>query len=291
MEIGLLGTGLLGAAIGERLLASGHRLTVWNRRPARCSTLLALGAASAPTAAMAAAAGELVITVLSDGAATRAVLMEQAASALQGRLVLQVATIAPSESEGLANDLEALGAAYLETPVLGSRPEALKGTLQVMVGGGVQELERARPVLEALGGTPHHLGAVGTALHAKLALNQLIASLTHSFSLALHLVQGSGVDVEAWMAILRASALYAPTFDKKLAKELAGDYANPNFPTAHLRKDLTLFIDAARAQGLDVQGLGGLETLLQRATGTALDTLDYSALHALTGNPQLDAEV
>ena len=154
MEIGLLGTGLLGAAIGERLLACGHRLTVWNRRPARCSTLLALGAASAPTAAMAAAAGELVITVLSDGAATRAVLMEQAASALQGRLVLQVATIAPSESEGLANDLEALGAAYLETPVLGSRPEALKGTLQVMVGGGVQELERARPVLEALGGTP-----------------------------------------------------------------------------------------------------------------------------------------
>ena len=132
---------------------------------------------------------------------------------------------------------------------------------------------------------------MGTALHAKLALNQLIASLTHSFSLALHLVQGSGVDVEAWMAILRASALYAPTFDKKLAKELAGDYANPNFPTAHLRKDLTLFIDAARAQGLDVQGLGGLETLLQRATGTALDTLDYSALHALTGNPQLDAEV
>ena len=117
MEIGLLGTGLLGAAIGERLLACGHRLTVWNRRPARCSTLLALGATSAPTAAMAAAAGELVITVLSDGAATRAVLMEQAASALQGRLVLQVATIAPSESEGLANDLEAQVAGPAHWPV------------------------------------------------------------------------------------------------------------------------------------------------------------------------------
>lgn len=71
-----------------------------------------------------------------------------------------------------------------------------------------------------------------------------------------------GVDVEAFMAILRASALYAPTFDKTLAKELAHDYANPNFPTAHLRKDLQLFLGAAKAAGLD--------------------DLDYSALHQLT---------
>ena len=132
---------------------------------------------------------------------------------------------------------------------------------------------------------------MGAAAHTKLALNQLIASLTHSFSLALHGVQAAGVEVEAFMAILRASALHAPTFDKKLAKELAGDYANPNFPTAHLRKDLNLFVDAARAQGLDVQGLSGLQTLLERATAAGLDALDYSALHALTGDPQLEAEV
>jgi 3-hydroxyisobutyrate dehydrogenase len=64
-----------------------------------------------------------------------------------------------------------------------------------------------------------------------------------------------GVDVEAFMAILRASALYAPTFDKTLAKELAHDYANPNFPTAHLRKDLQLFLGAAKAAGLDDSAL------------------------------------
>ncbi|WP_231596564.1 hypothetical protein [Synechococcus sp. CBW1108] len=75
----------------------------------------------------------------------------------------------------------------------------------------------------ALGGEPRHLGHVGAALHTKLALNQLIASLTHSFSLALHAVQQAGVEVETFMAILRESALYAPTLDKKLAKELADD--------------------------------------------------------------------
>ncbi|MBM5828509.1 MAG: NAD(P)-dependent oxidoreductase, partial [Cyanobacteria bacterium M_surface_7_m2_040] len=129
------------------------------------------------------------------------------------------------------------------------------------------------------------------ASHSKLALNQLIASLTHSFSLSLHLVQQAGVEVEAFMAILRGSALYAPTFDKKLAKELAGDYGNPNFPTAHLRKDLRLFVEAAAAQGLDTQGLEGLQRLLERATAAGLDALDYSALHALTGTTQLEAEV
>jgi 3-hydroxyisobutyrate dehydrogenase len=95
-------------------------------------------------------------------------------------------------------------------------------------------------------------------------------------------VQRAGVDVEAFMAILRASALHAPTFDKKLAKELADDYANPNFPTAHLRKDLLLFLQTARGLGLETEGLDGLAALLERATAAGLDELDYSALHRLT---------
>jgi 3-hydroxyisobutyrate dehydrogenase len=282
MEISLLGTGLLGTAIGERLLGCGHALTVWNRSPGRCAPLLALGARAAATPAEAVAASGVLITVLSDGPTTRAVLLDQAGAALAGRLVLQVATIAPQESRDLAAALAARGAELLEVPVLGSRPEALAGTLQLMVGGSPAALERARPLLAALGGEPHHLGPVGAALSAKLALNQLIASLTHSFSLSLHLVQRAGVPVEAFMAILRDSALYAPTFDKKLAKELADDYANPNFPTAHLRKDLQLFLQAAAGAGLNTEGLSGLERLLERATAAGLDSLDYSALHRLT---------
>ena len=282
MDISLLGCGLLGTAIGERLLARGYRLHVWNRRPERTQTLVAAGAQLASSPAEAVAAGDLVITVLSVGPITAEVLLNQAGTALPGRLVLQVATIGPAESRDLAIALQQRGAHYLETPVLGSRPEALAGCLQVMVGGERADLERARPVLTALGGEPRHLGPVGSALHTKLALNQLIASLTHSFSLALHVVQQAGVEVEAFMAILRDSALYAPTFDKKLAKELADDYSNPNFPTAHLRKDLQLFVDAAAALELETLGLEGLTKLLQRATPAGLDTLDYSSLHRLT---------
>jgi 3-hydroxyisobutyrate dehydrogenase len=282
MEISLLGTGLLGGAIGERLLRCGHALTVWNRTPERCMPLLALGARAVTTPVEAVAAGELVITVLSDGATTSAVLLEQAGEALAGKLVLQVATIAPEESQFLAEALAERGAELLELPVLGSKPEALAGTLQLMAAGRSEALERARPLLRDLGGEPHHLGPVGAALTTKLALNQLIASLTHSFSLSLHLVQRGGVAVEAFMAILRASALYTPTFDKKLAKQLANDYANPNFPTAHLRKDLRLFLEAANGAALNTEGLGCLAQLLARATAAGLDDLDYSALHRLT---------
>ena len=282
MDISLLGCGLLGTAIGERLLARGFRLHVWNRRPEHTQTLVAAGAQLASSPAEAVAAGDLVITVLTNGPITAEVLLNQAGTALPGRLVLQVATIAPAESRDLAIALQQRGAHFLETPVLGSRPEAMAGCLQVMVGGERADLERAQPVLTALGGEPHHLGPVGSALHTKLALNQLIASLTHSFSLALHVVQQAGVEVEAFMAILRDSALYAPTFDKKLAKELADDYSNPNFPTAHLRKDLQLFVDAAAALQLETLGLEGLTKLLQRATPAGLDALDYSSLHRLT---------
>jgi 3-hydroxyisobutyrate dehydrogenase len=84
------------------------------------------------------------------------------------------------------------------------------------------------------------------------------------------------------MELLRGSALYAPSFDKKLAKLLSGDLAHPNFPTAHLRKDLLLFLASARRQDLNTAGLDGLAGLLLQAAGTPIDSLDYSALHRLT---------
>jgi 3-hydroxyisobutyrate dehydrogenase len=196
---------------------------------------------------------------------------------------MAMGTIGPQESRALAGELGSRGVNYLEAPVLGSRPEALAGTLQIMAAGEEALFQEALPLLQVLGPRPRLMGPVGAGLETKLALNQLIASLTHAFSLSLHLVQAAGVEVERFMELLRGSALYAPTFDKKLPKLLTDDYANPNFPTAHLRKDLNLFMAAAASHGLGTEGLSGLQQLLERATGTPLDRLDYSALHRLTG--------
>jgi 3-hydroxyisobutyrate dehydrogenase len=110
----------------------------------------------------------------------------------------------------------------------------------------------------------------------------LIASLTHGFSLALRLVQAQGVGVEEFMEVLRPSAVYAPTYDKKLERMLDQSYDNPNFSTALLRKDLGLFLQASQQAGLDASGLQGILELLQQAQGDAIDGLDYCALHELT---------
>ncbi len=282
MRIALLGTGLLGSAIGMRLVQCGHGLVVWNRTPERCEPLQAAGARSAASPATAAADADWLITVLSDGPSTAAVLLDQIGAGLAGQRLVQMGTIGVAESTALAAAVEQRGGRYLEAPVLGSRPEAHAGQLQLMAGGPEDLFAEALPLLRDLAATPLRLGPVGSGMATKLALNQLIASLTHAFSLSLHLVQRQGVEVEAFMQLLRGSALYAPTFDKKLQRELDADYDNPNFPTAHLRKDLALFLAAAEAAGLASEGLSGLLQLLQRSTAAGLDGLDYCALHALT---------
>ena len=279
--VALLGTGLLGSAIATRLLQQGESLWVWNRTPERCTPLLELGARGAGDPAAAVALAHWVITVLSDGPTTQALLL-QLGPTLTGKTVIQVGTIGPDESQELASAVQGWGGRYLEAPVLGSRPEALEGRLQLMAGGPAALVEEAMPLLRHLAQDPRYLGEVGSAMATKLALNQLIASLTHGFSLSLHLVQRSGVPVEAFMDLLRSSALYAPTFDKKLARELQRHYGDPNFPTAHLRKDLALFQGAAVQAGLNASGLESLLTLLEGATAAGLDPLDYCALHELT---------
>jgi hypothetical protein len=120
---------------------------------------------------------------------------------------------------------------------------------------------------------------VGAAAAVKLALNQLIASLTVGFSTSLGLLQKNDVDIEAFMAILRPSALYAPTFDKKLPRMLARDYANPNFPTKHLLKDVRLFEREASRSGLNTSALQGLAQVISSCVERGLDDTDYSAVH------------
>ncbi len=293
MHVALLGTGLLGTAVGLRLLERGHRLTLWNRHRERLQPLLEAApltglaqAASSPAEAVAAAGTEgWVITVLADGPVTAEVLLEQAGGALRGRRVLQMGTIGPGESRRLAAEVHRRGGDMLEIPVLGSRPEALAGRLQIMAGGPAGLFEEALPLLRELGPDPVRLGEVGSGLEAKLALNQLIASLTHAFSLSLHLVRAAGIEVEAFMALLRGSALHAPTFDKKLGRMLTDDYDDPNFPTAMLRKDLGLFLETARGHGIATDGLECLHRLLAESAPAGLDALDYSALHRLTAGP------
>ena len=282
-SVALLGTGLLGESIGRRLLQQGVSLFVWNRSQERSNALIDAGAQALSSPCEAPRCCNSVITVLRDGPITVAVLKD--IGPLDGSTLITMGTMGISESHSLARQTAQQGGRYLEAPVLGSKPQALNGSLLVMAGGEAQVFEEQQPLLSHLSQEPLLVGPVGSGAATKLALNQLIASLTHSFSLSLQLIQRAGVPVETFMNILRTSALYAPTFDKKLQRMLDHNYADPNFSTALLRKDLRLFLEEATTAGLQEHGLTGLLSLLEQAKGTDLDDQDYCALHELTVLP------
>ena len=281
-SVALIGTGLLGEAIGLRLLQQGITLHVWNRTPSRCRSLLDAGAQLVEDLASVPQTSDVIITVLRDGPTTASSVA--ALGDLAHHCLIPMGTMGIVEIRQLAEQTKQQGGQLLESPVLGSRPQAFAGTLLLMAGGEPSLFERHQPLLRHLSERPQLVGPVGSGAACKLGLNQLIASLTHAFSLSLRLIQQADVPVETFMDILRPSALYAPTFDKKLERMLDSHYDNPNFSTALLRKDLLLFLEEATAAELNPEGLSGLASLLRKAEGSALDGLDYSALHELTGS-------
>jgi 3-hydroxyisobutyrate dehydrogenase len=113
----------------------------------------------------------------------------------------------------------------------------------------------------------------------------LIAAEMSAFALSLGLIQRSGVSIDTFMAVLRGSALFAPTFEKKLPRLLKRDYHHPNFSTRHLLKDLMLFLHEAAASGLSTEGVNGLPLILERAIASGLGDLDYSALFDVVNPP------
>jgi len=280
--VAVLGMGLMGRAAAGRLAATGQEVLAWNRSPEALEPLQGIDRLNTTTdLAAAIAPADRVVLWLADGAAIRSVLLDRAIGALLAdKTVVQMGTIAPEESRAIGAELTALGCDYYEAPVLGSIPELSAGKLLLMVGATPQQFERDRAWLQTFGPEPLLVGPVGSAAALKLAMNQLIGSLTTAFAASLALVQREGIAVETFLQILRPSALYAPTFDKKLQRMLDRDFDRPNFPTKHLLKDLDLFSQAAGAQGIETAPVQAVRAVVERAIALGLGNTDYSALFA-----------
>jgi 3-hydroxyisobutyrate dehydrogenase len=289
MKIGLIGAGLMGTPMGKRILSAGFSLTAYNRTAAKLADLETAGAAIAPNPQAVFEQTDCTLLMLSDkNAIQQVVLADENLPSLAGHTIIQMGTIAPAESQAIHGAIAEAGGDYLEAPVLGSIPEAEAGTLIIMAGCRPEQFQQWQPVLSAMGRNPLHVGEVGTAAALKLAMNQLIGSLTAAFSLSLGLVQRYGVDLETFMTVVRQSALYAPTFDKKLSRMVERNFANPNFPTKHLLKDTKLAIASAESVHLNTAVLQGLRQILETAIQQNLADTDYSALYDII-NP-LDGE-
>ncbi len=289
MKVAFLGTGLMGLPMAQRLLAANIELIAYNRTPEKLEPLKAAGAKVAAHPEEAIRAADCVILMLTNAVAIYSLLLSDGSSSnLAGRSVIQMGTITPTESKEIRDAVMTARGEYLEATVLGSIPEAKAGKLIVMVGAHKEQYQRHLELLKNFGPEPILVGSVGAAAALKLTLNQLIASLTTAFALSLGFVQRQGIDVELFMQILRESALYAPTFDKKLQRMLEGNYANPNFPTKHLMKDTDLFIDEAKSVGLNVSSIEGVREILEIAMKMSFANEDYSSLFSAINSENIN---
>ncbi len=280
MHVSVLGTGLLGGAIALRLKAQGFAVSAWNRTAEKAEPLAEAGIDLPGTPAACIEVADVTLTLLADAEAIDATLFggEQTPD-LAGRTLVQMGTIAPAESRELGVRIASVGGAYLEAPVLGSLPEARVGQLLVMASGDEALFQHCLPVFAALSDQPLHIGGLGQAAALKLALNQLIVGLTATFSLSLGLVRQAGLDVEQFMGLVRQSALYAPTFDKKLPKYLSHDYASANFPLKHLLKDARLVERVLVEAGIDAGTVTVVADAAERGIADGHADDDYSSVY------------
>ncbi len=280
-QIGIIGTGLMGYPIAQRYLSSEIRVNAFNRTGKKAATLSNEGAYVTDSPAVVLQRSIVTLVMLSDAAAIRQVLLEDEENrqALKGNTIIQMGTIAPHESIQMGGEIIAAGGHYLEAPVLGSIPQVQQGELIIMVGSTEAQFQQWSTVLSHLGQHIHHIGPVGKAAVLKLALNQLIISLTIAFGSSLALVRQHDLEIETFMEIVRGSALYAPTFDKKLQRMLDSNYDNPNFPVKHLLKDARLFAAEAERLGVSRDSIQAACTVLEATIAAGRGEQDYSALY------------
>lgn len=184
--------------MARRLLDTGNQLVVWNPTPEKAEPLVALGASLAPSPAEAARRGDVVITMVADPCALRAV-SEGPDGLLAGlaapRTVIEMSTVGPSSVTRLNEQIPA-GAALLDAPVLGSLAEAASGTLRIFLGGTDVVVARWLPLLTTLG-TPLHVGSTGAGAAAKLVANGTLFGVLGVLGEALTLSDGLGLSRDA----------------------------------------------------------------------------------------------
>lgn len=279
MNIGIMGIGLMGHAFVERFLSQGLKVRIYNRTFESIEDLIDKGAIACYTVEELTRLSSIIILMASDADAINDLLPLDDKDALHGKTIIQMATISPQQSIAISKAVASCGGRYLEAPVLGSIPEAKTGTLIVMAGGDKQVFEEVLQVIMVLGAAPRYVGKTGSAAALKLAMNQLIASLTAGFSLSLAYAIKNGVATGLFMDTVRESSLYAKTYDKKLQNYLHRDFGSANFSTRHLLKDIRLFIDDAKAAGLNTAALEGIEKITSESVENGMGLMDYSSIY------------
>ena len=294
MRIGFIGLGQMGRAMAHRLLDAGHDLVLWNRTAAAVDPLIALGAQRAQDPA-AALATEIVISMLGDDAAVRAVWIDSSLVDRSGVTHLNMASVSLGLARALAARHRHASSSYVAAPVFG-RPEfAARGELDIVAAGPADALERCAPIFATLGrrwfnaGHEAHLANV-----VKIARNLVLATIIESLGEAFALVRACGGSAETFLDIITSTSMSAPAY-RDYGRRILQPATDPTFPLHLGLKDVELAIAAARDCALDLPSAAMIRDHHRAAIAAGYGDKDWADLgnwiiaHARGRDPATDA--
>lgn len=280
-SIAFLGVGTMGAGMAGRLLEAGFTVAVWNRHRDRTDALVARGARAADSPKAAASGADLVISMVADDAASRAVWLGPdgaLAGAARGTIAIESSTLSPAWIGELAGHAAKAGCELLDAPVTGSRTHAASGDLLFLVGGPAAALERARPALAAMGSRGIvHLGPTGSGARLKLINNFVCGVQAAALAEAVALIERLGLDPAQAFPVLSDGAPGSPLVKGVGQRMLKHDYA-VNFALGLMHKDLSYAIAEGARAGVPLRTAGVARDLFGDAIAAKLDDSDFAAV-------------
>ncbi|HEX3510871.1 MAG TPA: NAD(P)-dependent oxidoreductase [Solirubrobacteraceae bacterium] len=281
VRVGFLGLGIMGSRMAANLVRAGFPLSVWTHTPGKAERWAQEHRAEvAPTPAAAAAASDVVISMVVDGEQVAEVMLGSdgvIGSAREGLLAIDMSTIGPAHARRIGAELARAGVAMLDAPVTGSSPRAEDGTLTIMAGGEAADFDRARPLFEVMGELVVHVGELGQGQMLKLINNALGAANAAGLAEALLLARATGVDLDAFEAVVSAGSGASAQLTLKAAAMRGHDYSTL-FKTDHMLKDVRLCLEEAQAAGAPFPAAGHARDLLLAASGRGHGEEDYASL-------------
>jgi 3-hydroxyisobutyrate dehydrogenase len=259
MQIGIAGIGKMGAAIAQRLIEVGHKVTAWNRSADKLQPVKDAGAAVAATPAELAQASDAVISMLTDAAAIDAVYNGASgllAGDVRGKLFIEMSTVLPQTEVALAEKVRAKGAVFVECPVGGSTGPARQGKLIGLMGAEPADAARAKPILEQLCRRLEHCGPVGSGAVMKLTINMPLMIYWQALGEALALCRPLGLDPARIMDLLSDTS-GGPNVLKVRAPVIAavlkgGDGGPVTFDVDSAIKDLRTMLAEGKSRGVEL---------------------------------------
>jgi 3-hydroxyisobutyrate dehydrogenase-like beta-hydroxyacid dehydrogenase len=280
-RVGFIGLGIMGSRQAANLRRAGYELTVFNRTRETAEAWAAeYEATVAATPREAAEGADAVITMVVDGPQVEEMLFGDdgaVAGAPGGTLFIDCTTIAPADARRIGATLHDQGHGFVDAPVTGSAPKAQDGTLTIMVGATDEDMDRARPVLEAMGKLIVHVGEVGHGQAVKVISNSVAAVNCATIAQALVVARRGGVDLDKLVEVMKGGAANSTMLELKGQRMLDHDFT-PLFKLEHMLKDVGFCLDEARVAGAPFPFAALAREFYSAGVGQGLGEQDFAAV-------------